>query len=196
MPVLPRIKGAGIQPFLAWYTGRWGRERLHKAAEGIPAELRGSFRFEDDLLGVLPSLWYPAPAIHVLLDRLLAEHPEAERAVIAREGARAIIDATLRGVYRWLFEKMMSVERYGRSAQSLFSRYYDPGTMTKLPLGASGHLSIVSGWPGHHPLLCDFLIHTAEYVYAALGCRDVHVRRTACVAGGSADCRFEITWTA
>jgi hypothetical protein len=189
-----RIKGAGIQPFLAWYEQRWGRARLLQAAEGIPASFRGNFHFEADLLGVLPSLWYPAPAIHALLDRILAGHSEAERALIAREGARAIIDATLKGVYRWLFEKMMSVDRYGRSAQSLFSRYYEPGTMTKLPTGAAGHLSIVTGWAGHHPLLCDFLVHTAEYVYGALGCRDVQVRRTSCVAAGAADCRFEITW--
>lgn len=187
------IKGAGVVPFLRWYCDHFGASRLRQAAEGVPAEHRAHFDPGDPMLGVLASTWYPAAAIHALLDRVLADHP-GQREMLAREGARAIIDATLRGVYRWLFETMMSPERYGRNAQKLFSRYYEPGTMTKEPLGEAGHLSRVRDWPGHHPLLCDMLVHTADYVYTALGCRNVQARRVTCVAEGAAECRFDITW--
>jgi hypothetical protein len=188
-----RIKGAGIQPFVAWYQARWGRERLLSAARSMPPELGAAFDLSDPQLGVLPSQWFAAAAIHSLLDGLLAGHSTEERSRIAREGAQAIIESTLKGVYRWLFERMMSPDRYGRSAQRLFSRYYEPGTMVKMPLGPHGHLSVVTDWDSHHPLLCDFLIHTAEYVYGALGCREVRVRRTSCVGERAVDCRFEIT---
>jgi hypothetical protein len=190
----PRIKGAAIQAFLRWYATTWGNERLVQSAREIPEEHLGQFDLEAELLGVLTSSWYPALAIHALLDAIERRHPHEERALIVRDGARAIIDSTLRGVYRWLFEKMMNPERYARSAQQLFSRYYEPGTMLKVPLGTTGHLTIVRGWTGHHPMLCDFLLHTAEYVYSAMGCRDVKVRRTACVMTGSNECRFEATW--
>jgi hypothetical protein len=188
-----RIKGAGIVHFVRWYAGRFGQDRLRRTAGRIPEQHLAAFDLDDPALGVLASSWYPAAAIHALLDGFVADHP-SDLPVLAREGARATIDATLKGVYRWLFETMMTPERYGRNAQKLFSRYYEPGTMTKQPLGDAGHLSIVRDWPGHHPLLCDMLVHTAEYVYAALGCRDVRSPRTACVAQGAPECRFEITW--
>lgn len=194
-PAAARIKGAGIQPFLASYSAHWGRERLLAAARSLPPDLGAGFDLADPLLGVLPSQWFAASAIHALLDRLMDGHSEEERARIAREGAQAAIESTLKGVYRWLFERMMSPDRYARSAQRLFSRYYEPGTMVKTPLGEHGHLSVVTDWGGHHPLLCDFLFHTAEYVYEALGCREVKVRRTACVSAGARECRFEITWS-
>ena len=107
-----------------------------------------------------------------------------------------IIDSKVHGVYRWLFQTMMSPERYARKAQKLFSRYYDPGTMAKTPLGDAGHLTIVRDSGGHHPLLCDMLVHTSEYVYTAFGCRNVNAPRTACVSEGAPECRFEITWAA
>jgi hypothetical protein len=189
-----RMKGAGISNFLVWYVGRFGHARLRRIAEGIPEPHRAYFRTEDPTLGMLASTWYPAAAIHPLLDGFLAEHG-AERGLLAREGARATMEATLKGVYRWLFESMMTPERYARNAQKLFSRYYEPGTMLKTPLGDHGHLSVVRDWPGHHPLLCDMLVNTAEYVYSALGCRDVRASRMACVSEGAPDCRFEITWS-
>jgi len=189
-----RMKGAGIVHFLDWYVGRFGHPRLQATAAAIPDPHRAQFDPEDRVLGVLSSAWYPAAAIHALLDGFVADHRD-DREVLAREGAKATIDATLTGVYRWLFQTMMSPDRYGRSAQKLFSRYYEPGTMTKTPLGDAGHLSIVRDWPGHHPLLCDMLVHTAEYVYSALGCRNVRSPRTACVSEGAPECRFEITWS-
>jgi hypothetical protein len=188
-----RIKGAGVVHFMRWYVGRFGTERLRRTAAAIPERHRAHFDLADPVLGVLASTWYPAEAIHALLDGFLADH-RGEGEVLAREGARATIDATLTGVYRWLFETMMTPDRYGRNAQKLFSRYFEPGTMTKEPLGGTGHLSIVRDWPGHHPMLCDMLRHTAVYVYGALGCREVRAPRTACVAEGAPDCRFEITW--
>jgi hypothetical protein len=193
-PVAARIKGAGIVHFLGWYVDRFGQERLRRTAEEMPGPHRVYFDLGDRVLGVLASSWYPAPAIHALLDGFVAAHPQ-DRETLAREGARSTIDATLKGVYRWLFETMMTPDRYARNAQKLFSRYYEPGLMTKEPLGERGHLSIVRDWPGHHPLLCDMLVHTAEYVYGALGCRDVRSPRTACVAEGAPECRFEITWS-
>jgi hypothetical protein len=191
----PRIKGSGVQPFLAWYAATWGEGRLARHATWIPTEYHSYVHVNEPLLGVLPSAWYPAPAIHAILDAVEVDHSPEERATIVRDGARAIIDATLTGVYRWLFQTMMTPDRYARNSGRLFSRYYEPGVMTKTKLGATGHLTTVDGWGAHHPILCEFLVHTAAYVYGQLGCRDLNVRRTACVRNGDADCRFEVTWS-
>ena len=68
--------------------------------------------------------------------------------------------------------------------------------MTKTRLGDHGHLTVVRDWPGHHPVLCSFLVHTAQFVYGALGCRDLRIRRTACIDEGADECRFEVLWSA
>ena len=189
-----RIKGAGIQPFLRWYSSTYGHERLRRHAEQIPSEHQNALDLNDAALGVLPSSWYDAQAVHALLDAIERDHAPDERARIVRDGATAIIESTLTGVYRWLFQTMMSLDRYARSAQKLFSRYYEPGVMTKTAI-ANGHLTVVEGWGAHHPMMCDFILHTAVYVYGVLGCKDFKVRRTACVQQGGADCRFEMTWS-
>jgi hypothetical protein len=191
-----RIKGAGIQPFVRWYASVYGQERLWRLAQRIPAVHQKALDLGDPSLGVLPSTWYPAAAVHALLDAMERDHTAEERAHIVREGAHAIIESTLTGVYRWLFQTMMNTDRYARNAQKLFSRYYEPGVMTKTPMGATGHLTVVEGWGAHHMMLCDFILHTAVYVYTVLGCRNFAVRRTSCVEQGGADCRFEMTWSA
>jgi hypothetical protein len=195
--VAPRIKGSGIHPFLAWYSGAWGQDRLARAIGRLSPDDAIALGFtETDRFAILSSSWYPASAIHALLDALLTDHSADERAAIARDGGKAIIESTLRGVYRLLFATMMTPQRYARSAQALFERFYEPGTMTKEALGDHGHLTVVRDWPGHHPLLCSFLVHTAHYVYTELGCADVRVQRTACISDGAGDCRFEVLWSA
>jgi hypothetical protein len=195
-PVIPaRIKGSGIHPFLAWYAETWGQGRLNSAVTRLTQDHAIALGFTaTDRFAILSSSWYPAASIHALLDAVLSDHTAQERDRITREGARAIIQSTLKGVYRLLFATMMTPDRYARNAQMLFGRFYEPGTMTKEPL-ERGHLTIVRDWPGHHQLLCDFLIHTAQYVYDALGCNDVRVQRKSCVGSGGADCRFEVRWS-
>ena len=190
-----QIKGAGILPFVRWYGSAWGDARLRRHAERIAPPFQSLFDLDDPGLGVLPSTWYPAAAVHDLLDAVEADHTAEERARIVRDGATATIESTLTGVYRWLFQTMMSLDRYARNSGRLFSRYYEPGVMTKTPLGDHGHLTVVEGWTAHHPMLCEFILHTAVYVYGVLGCRNFNCRRTACVQQGGTQCCFEMTWS-
>jgi hypothetical protein len=190
-----RVKGAGIRPFLHWYGATWGMARLRKHAETIPNDLQRQLDLRDPYLGILGSTWYPAAIPHALLDSVEADHTPAEREAIVRDGGRALIESTLNGVYKWLFEQMMTPDRYARNAGKLFSRYYEPGALTKTALGPTSHLTQIEGWGAHHPVLCDFILHTAVYVYGMLGCKELAVRRTACLRNGDADCRFETSWS-
>jgi hypothetical protein len=189
------VKGAGVLPFLQYYAREQGREALARAVSGMPEEHRRHFRAEDPTAGVLAATWYPAPAIHSLLDHLFEGVPPGRRRALVDGAARFTIDTTLRGVYKFLFTTMMSVDRYARRAQDLFSRYYDTGVMTKTPEGGNSHVSVVREWTSHHPVLCELLLSTGPYVYEKLGCRDVRMERTACVADGGEECRFVIRWT-
>src|SRR5258706_5720445 len=117
----PRIKGAAIREFLLWYAGAYGPDQLPALSARMRPEHRVLFDVKQRHLGVIASEWYPAKALHELLDLITQGMSPAEREKLAREGAQATIQATLRGVYRLLFETMMSPERYARNAQKLVS---------------------------------------------------------------------------
>jgi hypothetical protein len=66
--------------------------------------------FDRTHLGVLPSAWYSASAIHALLDAIVAGFSPEERTTFARKGAEAVLRVTLRGIYKMLFAMLVSLD--------------------------------------------------------------------------------------
>ena len=190
----PKIKGVAIREFFGWYVSRFGADYVQARIARLPERVRGQLDVDHPYLGILDSEWYPAELVHQLLDSAARGMSPDERAQLMRDGARAALSATLRGVYRLLFETMMTPERYLRRAQALFSRYFDTGTITKIAESRNSHLTHIHNWSSHHPLLCDFVQYTAETVYGAMGCRSVESARLSCVSTGGALCSFRVTW--
>jgi hypothetical protein len=190
----PKIKGEGLRQFLQWYIATFDKARLAGFLVDLPPHLAGHFDLSQTSLGLVSSAWYPAEVFHVVIDRMLADYTAEQRAGFAKRAARATIDATLKGVYKFLFETMMTPDRYAARAQKLFSRFYDTGTMTKVKLAPTTHLTEIRGWTSHHPVLCDVLLYTGDPVYSALGCKNVTTRRIACVANGDPLCSYEVSW--
>ncbi len=188
------VKGAGLRPALEWYAARHGRQRVLALLEALPPTTRALFDLRDAHWGVLVSHWYPAPDVHTLLEAMTAGLPVAERVAAAREIGRAAAESTLTGVYRLLFQAMLTPERYARHVQTLFNRYFDDGVIAKQALGARLHHTTIHDWGGHHPLLCELFLSSSLYVYAALGCREVRSQRLACVSDGSPACVYDISW--
>jgi hypothetical protein len=191
-----RIKGSHMRPFLAWYTSQGGQERTGRLVDGVPEQYRSLFDPLRPDLGILDSSWYPAEPIHALLDGILEGVSAGDRTSFAREGARVAMEATLRGVYRFLFEMMMTPDRYLKKAQVLFSRYNEPGTVTKTEIAPRTHLSVIRDWTGHHPYICELMFYASIAIYENMGCRNVVGRRIACVSEGAAECRYTIEWDA
>jgi len=125
---------------------------------------------------------------------MLAQYSPDERQSFAREAAKATMDQNMKGVYRLLFEALMTPERYAKRAQQLFDRFYDAGTITKEVVARNVHLTRIQGWTSHHPVLCDVMLYTGEYVYPFLGCRHVVVRRFECISRGDRICKYEVRW--
>jgi hypothetical protein len=191
-----RVKGAGVRELFRWYGERHGRARMVEHFARLAPDEQALFDAGDPHFGILPSTWYPAPVLHKILDGLDASLTRPEREALLRDGAREALRVGLTGFYKLLFETMMTPERYAARAQTLFSRYFTPGVMTKIVEAPNQHLSVVEGWTGHHPMLCDVLIHSAEVVYGRMGCRDISSQKIACVGDGASDCRFRIRWRA
>lgn len=193
----PKIKGVAIREFLRWYVAARGTRAIEKAMTVMPPDQARQIAVGDPALGLLAGTWYPATMIHILLDGMTAGLRGHERQALIRDAANATIHVTLSGVYKLLFQAMMSPDRYARNAQQLFSRYHSTGVMTKTAIDTPdgpGHRSVVRDWAGHHPVLCDMLVYTAEYVYGALGCQDLTIKKTGCVSTGQPECTFIIAW--
>jgi hypothetical protein len=189
-----RMKGSHVRQFFVWYTSQGGQERTTRLLNYVPETYRPLFDPRSPDLGILDSTWYPAASIHALVDGLTDGLSSRERTALAREGARIAIQATLRGVYRWLFEMIMTPERYLKKAQTLFSRYNEPGVLTKTETAPNMHLTVVRGWTGHHPYMCELLFYSGIAVYQAMGCKNVVGERLSCISDGASECSYNVRW--
>jgi hypothetical protein len=188
------IKGSALREFVHWYGERRGRERLVSVIDGLPDAARASFQRDDPYLGMVSSAWYPAPSVHALIDALTVNLSPAERKAMAHDAAQTAFAATVKGVYKLLFETLMSPPRYLKNAQKLFSRYFNTGLMTKTALAPNKHRTVVTEWTSHHPVLCEIIVHTGVYVYGAMGCQEVVHARESCISDGAASCSFVVSW--
>ena len=190
----PRIKGAALIPLLTWYERRFGRARLEAVLRALPPAQAAYFDPREAQGGLLSSIWYPQAPVHAVLEGMLAGLAPAEQGSLAREAGRAVIETTLNGIYRFLFQAMLTPDRYARHAQRLFEHFYDRGRLETEIVGPRHHRTRVVGWASHHRLICAAHLATIEYIYEALGCRGVRATRLACVDEGAPCCQFEITW--
>jgi hypothetical protein len=190
------IKGAAFREFLRWYAEQQGSERLIEHLEALPETDRAEFDPSAPALGVTDSRWYPASTVHRLLDEVMRGRSASEVRALATEGARAVMETTLRGIYRVLFSWMANPERYARHAHRLWDVYYDSGVfeVTPQPDGRSA-VSIVRDWRAHHPVICELNRGAAIAIYEAMGCSDVECLRTSCVEEGDEECRFVTRWS-
>lgn len=189
------VKGSGVLPILEYYAAQQGRARLLRLLGELPPDMARLFDLQDEHLGVLVSLWYPAPVVHRLLERMTANATREESTAFIRGASEAVVGATLNGVYRFLFQLMMSPERYVRNVQKLFGRFFDDGVVVKEARGPNAHRTTIRDWHGHHPLLCECFVFSSTYIYTSFGCRDVQSRRTTCVSEGAPVCTFEHSWS-
>jgi predicted hydrocarbon binding protein len=193
---LGRIKGAAFREFIAWYSATHGRERLHAHLAAMPKAFAAELDASSDTLGILTSQWYAAELVHALLDQIARGQSDAELHELGSAGSRAVMSATLSGLYRVLFQWMASPERYARYAPKLWSSYYDSGSVeVEVMDDALGAVSTVKRWRSHHRVICELNRGAAVEIYAAMACSQVTCERIACVDSGDAVCRFVTRWT-
>ena len=189
-----RIKGAAFIEFLRFCEHEYGTERVHSAVMSIPIELRHPLSVSLPTLGVLPSTWYAADTVHALLDALLSGVGSDARRRMAADISKAIMDATLKGVYRALFRVVATPERYARYASRLWTAYYDTGDFRIEMPNPKTAVATVRNWPSHHGFICELNRGAAEAIYTAMGLKNVVTTRAACIDGGAQACRFVSRW--
>jgi hypothetical protein len=119
----------------------------------------------------------------------------AEQNALARDSSRALMEATLKGLYRFLFEQLVSPERFAALAPRVWRTYFDSGERRTVVVSKARHDCNVRDWQGHHRFLCLVQMHATTYVYEAAGCRGVATVRVSCVSDGAAECAWTTTWS-
>jgi hypothetical protein len=190
----PRVKGIAFREFVRWYEQTYGHEATLAAWKSLAEPLRAQLDPERECFGLLAGSWYPVSIVTGLLEHITWGLGPEERTALLRGGITFALDVTLTGVYRVLFNTLVTPERHARYAQKIWSSYYDTGEVEGRVLGPGRAEQRVKNWNGHHPLLCEMSIWSLTLFHERMGCKDVKVSRTSCLRDSDA-CRFLITWT-
>ena len=189
------VKGAALREALRWMRGRLGDHQAESVVARIPSPHRDRFDPAHEAFGILASTWYPAPVVHALCDALPEGLSLPEQSALAREFSRALMEATLKGLYRFLFEQLVSPERFAALAPRVWRTYFDTGERRTVIVSPAKHDCTVRDWRGHHRFLCLVQMHATTYVYEAAGCRGVATVGLSCVSDGATVCEWTTTWS-
>lgn len=184
-----------IREFALWHEERFGRERLSAAVHALAPLYPEALDAKREAYGLLASVWYPAPLVHALLDRLTEGVTDAELTRLAEDAANVIMGRTLRGVYRTMFRMFASPDRFLRFGHTLWGQHYDTGRNEIERCGASTHRVRYVDWRSHHHFICRMNMASSRPIYEAMGCRDVTYTPQGCVSGGAALCENVVSWS-
>jgi hypothetical protein len=189
-----KVKGAAVRSFIQWYVREVDPERLRAIVLTLPEAEREEFDVEHITLGVLPSNWYSAKAIHGILDRLTAGLEREQLDDLGARAGKATAAAILTGVHRVLFERLLNPAAYCKLAERAFRLNYESGHLENIAHGPRRHEGIVSGWKSHHPFLCRMNVAIKAELYRAMRCKGVRVERRFCRDDGDDRCGSIIVW--
>jgi hypothetical protein len=193
--VTGRIKGASIREILRWHERNGGREQLRAIGARLPPELAVLVDVDAEMLGMMPSTWYPATLAHALLDGMFAGQTREKRTAKMRLAAHAAIRATARGVYRLALEKLATPGIMAANIQRLWNLVHD-GVRTFVVIPPASIESTTRAWTGHGLALCELMTENTAAVLETMGLQHVIVERIECVAHGAPQCTTRYRWDA
>jgi hypothetical protein len=189
-----KIKGLAFREFVRWYNTEHGPHVLQESAGTLPVELRAQLDLSRPDFGILAGSWYPVLMATSFLEAITRGLATDARTRVLREVTDNALGNMLSGVYRSLFEKLVTPERHARYAQNIFRTFYNTGTVVGRVLEPGRAEQTVSDWTGHHPLLCELSVLSLATFHRAMKLSNVNVTRTSCIATGAPSCHFVIRW--
>ena len=177
----PSVKGLVVKEFVKWYEETRGRDATLRAYRRLPVELQVHLDPQRDTFGLLASTWYPVSVVTGMLETIMLGLDHGARASLLRDGIQHAISTTLTGVYRVLFQTLVTPERHAKYAQKIWNQYYNTGTVVGEMRDECHSEQTVTDWQGHHPLLCELSLSSLTLFHEHMGCKNVRVRRTSCV---------------
>jgi hypothetical protein len=190
-----RVKGLAIYSLLEWYLARPDACSPKELVDAIQPEHRALFRADRKALGVSLLTWYPSPAIHALLERMMGGRPPAQRRELILGSARAVMGGTMNGPFKAAFSLLTSTpEMFRRTVVRVFSLYYEGGRVALNLDRPNGAEVVISEWGSHHPIGCEITAEGFNQVFDGMGCEQARTVVTHCISRGDPLCRYQVTW--
>lgn len=191
---MPKIKGLAFREFVRWYNTEHGPSVLQASAQALPNDLRAQLDVSRADFGILAGSWYPVVMATTFLEAISRGLSPEQRMEVLRGATDQALGNMLTGVYRSLFEKLVTPERHARYAQNIFRTFYNTGTVVGEVLEPGRAEQAVSDWAGHHPILCELSVLSLTAFHRSMKLENVRVTRLSCILGGAPSCRFSIRW--
>lgn len=190
-----KIKGAAFRQLIVWWDQTHGKADVLRALEQA-RKIAVDRTLSDDreALGILPSVWYPAPLVHALLDSLLGAVDDETQKALAFAAADSVMTATLTGVYKAVFMALASPQRWATHIQRIWSMHYDSGIVRIDEPEPRLHVNHFTEWRAHHPFICKLNMASGRPTYTAMGCKDVEVQMLTCISHGASECTSTVRW--
>ena len=192
--VVGGVRGLALKPFVDWYARTRGDSGLQRAFAALSDEDRRRFSPMVAGLGISAATWYPAAAVHQMLDRLLDGLDAPERATLASEAADWMMAETLTGLAGAIVQALVSPGLCALLGPRLWHAFYKEGRVRITPCGPRCHRMEVSGWTGHHPFLCEMNNAAGRSIYRVAGGSAVITERAGCITRGDRACVYIIRW--
>lgn len=191
----PAIKGAMVREYLAWYAQRFGREAAANLFEGMSGGERLGLDNQREAFGFLANEWYPVTVVHHMLDRMEAAHGTEAMPALIREGTSRMVEASLRGIYRYLFRVIANPTSYTRHIQKAWRSLHNTGERQITLLGEGRAESTIRNWAGHHRWLCRTTNETMRRIFEIMGYARVELDIQQCVSNGDRLCRTMLSFS-
>ena len=188
---LGNLKGAMAVGFLHWLREQKGEDAVGRAVDRLGEDEKSLYALDRPDLGMLPSSWYPARQLHSMLEACIAEFRPEEMDEVARSAGDAIIANVMTGLQKGLFALLMNPDRYAKYIQRIWRQNSDTGTV-EITSSPGQHHSRISGWKGHHPLLCKMVVYGKLRIYRTMGCQDPQVQVLGC--DPARGCESTVRW--
>lgn len=185
----PAIKGAMVREFLIWHAKKFGREATIDLLGDIFGKDSLGLDTGREVFGFLANEWYPVTVVHAMLDRMEAVHGKEAMPGLVREGTSRMVDATLRGIYRFLFRVMATPANYSRHIQKAWRSLHSTGEREVVLVGEGRAESVIRNWAGHHRWLCRTANETMRRIFEIMGYARVELDIQQCVSNGDPVCR-------
>ncbi len=183
-----------LREFVAWY-GETHPGKLQEVINELPSELQAPFDAAHPTLGMLPSRWYPAPAVHAVVDSMLEGMRPADVEQLARAaGSTTVARMKDQGVYNLLFRWVLRPSNYSKIIQAMWTLNYDSGRLETINHGPSRQEGRVHDWNSHHPFLCRTNVAVKLNVWEAMGCTNAAIDEQFCISQGAPYCGSIISW--
>ncbi len=144
---------------------------------------------------MLASTWYPAEAVHRMIDLLCQGLTVTQRRALADELAYATMSELMRGAHRAILRIVGSPDLHSRFVQRLWDTHFDNGSVHVERRAANESLVVRARWRSHHPFLCEFGAASDRFIFPAMGLQGVRYGMERCISEGDADCAHWVRWT-